>query len=117
MVERLYKKSVDVLKEAQLDNGGCLATPLGERYPYIYPRDHSIIILGFLSAGMDNEAKKALEFIFGCVSCNQGLGAFPQRIDKKGRDGKDVTYSIDFEVSEKPIEKSTPNKPDAGDGK
>ena len=36
--------------------------------------------------------------------------SFYKLLDATGIDGKDVLYSIDFEVSEKPIEKSTPNK-------
>ncbi|GAI92584.1 unnamed protein product, partial [marine sediment metagenome] len=62
--DALYQKSVEILKKVQLKNGGCLATPKGTRYPYIYPRDHAIIILGFLSAGLNQRAKKALEFVF-----------------------------------------------------
>ena len=55
--EAIYKKSIEVIKKVQLKNGGCLATPKGERYPYVYPRDHAIIILGFLSAGDYKRAK------------------------------------------------------------
>lgn len=84
--EQIYTKSLEVLKKVQLKNGGCLATLKGERYPYIYPRDHAIIILGFLSAGLNQRAKKALEFVF---SAQSESGAFPQRIDT---DGKDASY-------------------------
>lgn len=59
----IYEESIQILQHVQLDNGGCLATPEHERYPYIYPRDHSLIILEFLSAGLIDEAKKGLEFI------------------------------------------------------
>ncbi len=84
--DKTYEKSIEVLKEVQLDNGGCLATPKGERYPFVYPRDHSLIILGFLSAGLYKEAKKGLEFI---LNTHTGEGAFPQRVDM---DGKDASY-------------------------
>lgn len=81
--EKLYRNSIKVLKEVQLSNGGCLATPKGERYPYVYPRDHAFCIMGFLSAGMVNEAKKGLEFVFKGQMDN---GAFPQRYDTNGKD-------------------------------
>jgi len=81
--ELVYNKSIEVLKAVQLRNGGCLATPKGERYPYVYPRDHAVILLGFLSAGLLRRAKKALEFVF---NCQLETGAFPQRIDKDGND-------------------------------
>jgi GH15 family glucan-1,4-alpha-glucosidase len=90
--ERLYRSSVRILKKSQLRNGGCLATPRGERYPYIYPRDHSFCILGFLSAGMVKEAKRGLEFVFSEQLEN---GAFPQRYDIKGRDASYKPIQID----------------------
>jgi len=90
--EKLYKKSIEVLKKSQLRNGGCLATPRGERYPYIYPRDHAFCVLGFISAGMFKEAKKGLNFVL-----NEQLksGAFPQRYDTKGRDASYKPIQID----------------------
>ena len=90
--ERIYKKSIEVLRAVQLKNGGCLATPKGERYPYIYPRDHAMILLGFLSAGCYKRVKKGLEFIFNCQSKS---GAFPQRIDKNGNDASYKPIQID----------------------
>ncbi|MBR9690236.1 glucoamylase [Candidatus Woesearchaeota archaeon] len=90
--EKIYKKSIKVLKSVQLKNGGCLATPKGERYPYIYPRDHAVILLGFLSAGMIKEAKKGLDFVF---STQLESGAFPQRIDTDGHDASYKPIQID----------------------
>lgn len=90
--EEIYKKSIEILREVQLDNGGCIATSEGERYPYVYPRDHSLIILGFLSAGLYKEAKKGLEFI---LNTHTGKGAFPQRVDKKGNDASYKPIQID----------------------
>ncbi len=90
--EEIYQSSIKVLKSVQLDNGGCLATPKGERYPYIYPRDHAFCVLAFLDAGMMNEAKMGLEFVF-----NQQLktGAFPQRYDVDGNDASYKPVQID----------------------
>ncbi len=89
---RIYKKSIEIIKKVQLRNGGCLATPEGERYPYIYPRDHAIITLGFISAGLYSNAKKALSFV---LKCQQESGAFPQRIDKTGKDASYKPIQID----------------------
>ncbi|MFQ5721023.1 MAG: amylo-alpha-1,6-glucosidase [Candidatus Aminicenantales bacterium] len=90
--EEIYKKSIEVLKSVQLRNGGCLATPKGERYPYVYPRDHAVILLGFLSAGLYPRARKGLEFIF---NCQLESGAFPQRIDQHGHDASYKPIQID----------------------
>lgn len=90
--ESLYDESIKILKKVQLDNGGCLATSEDERYPYIYPRDHSLIILGFISAGLFNEARKGLEFI---LNTHTGKGAFPQRVDTKGNDASYKPIQID----------------------
>ncbi len=90
--ESVYDKSIDVLKEVQLRNGGCMATPKGERYPYVYPRDHAVILLGFLSAGMPKRVRKGLEFVF---KGQLKSGAFPQRLDIKGNDASYKPIQID----------------------
>ncbi len=90
--EKIYNESIKVLKNVQLKNGGCLATSKDERYPYVYPRDHSMIIQGFLSAGLYDNAKKALEFILNTKS--EG-GAFPQRVDTEGKDASYKPIQID----------------------
>lgn len=90
--EKIYKKSIDILKEVQLENGGCLATSKDERYPYVYPRDHSLILLGLLSAGLHEEVKKGLEFI---LNTRIGNGAFPQRVDMDGSDASYKPIQID----------------------
>jgi GH15 family glucan-1,4-alpha-glucosidase len=88
----IYEKSIEILKEVQQKNGGCLATPKGERYPYIYPRDHSLILLGFLSAGLYENAKKGLEFI---LATQTESGNFPQRVDTDGSDASYKPVQID----------------------
>ncbi|GBE19878.1 hypothetical protein BMS3Abin17_00608 [archaeon BMS3Abin17] len=90
--DKLYNKSIEILKKVQLPNGGTYATPLGVRYPYVYPRDHAVVILGFLSAGLDDRAKKALNFI---LSVDADSGAFPQRLDSNGRDASYKPVQID----------------------
>ncbi|MFH1544733.1 MAG: glycoside hydrolase family 15 protein [archaeon] len=81
--ERVYSKSIKLLKELQLKNGGILASPKGQRYAYVYPRDACIAILAFISAGMYYEARKGLEFLFKHQLRN---GAFAQRYDSNGKD-------------------------------
>ncbi len=90
--EEIYQKSIEVLKSVQLDNGGCLATPKGKRYPFVYPRDNAICILGFIDAGMLEEAKRGLEFI---MKTQRREGAFPQRVDTKGKDASYKPIQID----------------------
>lgn len=81
--EELYLKSLEILKKFQLENGGILASSPKGRYPFIYPRDNSICVLGLIDAGLLENARKGLEFIFRGQNEN---GCFPQRLDRKGRD-------------------------------
>ncbi len=85
-LQRIYDKSLEILEQIQIPNGGCLASPPGKRYPYIYPRDHCFITLALISAGRLKQAKKALLFI---LKTQKKDGSFPQRVDQKG---KDVSY-------------------------
>lgn len=84
--EKLYDSCVRILIENQHPNGGFYASPPGTRYPFIYPRDHSICILGAISSGHLNEAKKGLEFI---LAAQKPSGEFSQRYDV---DGNDTSY-------------------------
>jgi GH15 family glucan-1,4-alpha-glucosidase len=90
--ENLYDNSLKILRKLQLPNGGCMATPLGKRYPYIYPRDHSFCVLGLLSAGMHKQARKGLDFI---LSAELETGAFPQRYDMEGNDASYKPVQLD----------------------
>jgi GH15 family glucan-1,4-alpha-glucosidase len=83
---KLYKQSITIIKENQHENGGFYASPPGTRYPYIYTRDHSIIVLGAISAGLLDEAKKGLKFI---LEAQKPSGEFSQRYDV---DGNDTSY-------------------------
>ncbi|MHC1567807.1 MAG: glycoside hydrolase family 15 protein [Candidatus Syntropharchaeia archaeon] len=83
---KLYENSIKIIKENQHKNGGFYASPPGTRYPYIYTRDHSIVILGAVEAGLLKEAKKALKFI---LNSPKPSGEFSQRYDT---DGIDTSY-------------------------
>ncbi len=84
--DKLYKNCMKILIENQHPNGGFYASPPGTRYPFIYPRDHSICILGTISAGLLAEAKKGLEFM---LASQKPSGEFSQRYDV---DGNDTSY-------------------------
>ncbi len=90
--DELYWKSIEVLKKMQLKNGAILASFPKGRYPYVYPRDHAICILGLISAGLYKEAKKALQFVLKGQNSN---GSFPQRMDKKAKDKSYKPIQID----------------------
>lgn len=89
---KLYENSVKILKENQHEKGGFYASPPGTRYPFIYPRDHSIAILGAVSAGMMDEAKRGLEFV---LNAQKPLGEFSQRYDTDGNDASYKGLQID----------------------
>lgn len=90
--ERLYENSVKILKDNQHEKGGFYASPPGTRYPFIYPRDHSIDILGCIAADMMDEAKKGLEFV---LNSQKPLGEFSQRYDVDGNDASYKDLQID----------------------
>jgi GH15 family glucan-1,4-alpha-glucosidase len=90
--DKLYRNSLKILKRVQLRNGGILASSEKGRYPYVYPRDHSICILAFISAKKYKEAKKALKF---ALEAELESGAFPQRYDLNGKDASYKPIQID----------------------
>lgn len=59
----LKKKSIKVLKNLQLKNGGILATPLNGAYPYVYTRDAVIITKALNSVGLQKYSKKFYYFM------------------------------------------------------
>jgi len=90
--ESLYKNSLNILKTLQLGNGAILASPPKSRYPYVYPRDHSICILSFIDANEFLRARKGLEFV---LKSQNKDGSFAQRLDKKGRDASYKPIQLD----------------------
>ena len=90
--KKLYDKSVDILKTNQHKKGGFYASPPGTRYPFVYSRDHSICILGAVSAGLEKEAKKGLEFV---LKHQKPTGEFTQRYDADGNDRSYKEMQID----------------------
>lgn len=90
--EDLYLSSIKILKKLQFKNGAIFASSPKGRYPYVYPRDHCICILGLISARKYNEAKQALEFILDSQNNN---GSFPQRLTKSGKDASYKPIQLD----------------------
>ncbi len=88
----LYENSVKVLMKNQHENGGFYASPPGTRYPFIYPRDHSMAIIGAVDADLMDQARKGLDFV---LSSQKPLGEFSQRYDVDGNDASYKDLQID----------------------
>jgi len=82
--ESLFQSSLDILAEAQLENGAIIPTTSIKSYFHVFPRDHAFCTLALINAGKFEEAKKALEFAI--KHQNKKTGAFPQRWDEAGND-------------------------------
>lgn len=89
---KLYEYSLEVLRKNQHEKGGFYASPPGTRYPFIYPRDHSIVIIGAIAGGMMAEAKRGLDFV---LNAQKPLGEFSQRYDVDGNDASYKDLQID----------------------
>ena len=89
---KLYESSIKILKNNQHEKGGFYASPPGTRYPFIYPRDHSIDILGAIAGGLMDEAKRGLEFM---LNAQKPSGEFSQRYDVDGNDASYKDLQID----------------------
>ena len=59
----LVKKSQKVLKKLQLKNGGITATPIGQAYPYVYPRDAVFVTKAYNLLGLCKNSEKFYYFI------------------------------------------------------
>ncbi len=59
----LIKKSIKVIEDSQLENGGFLATPKKGSYPYVYPRDAVMMTKALNRVGLVNKSEKFYYFI------------------------------------------------------
>ncbi len=59
----LIKKSIKVIKDSQLPNGGLLAGPVKSAYPYVYPRDSVIMTKALNRTGNTHNSIKFYHFI------------------------------------------------------
>ena len=60
---KLLKKSIEIIEKMQLKNGAILATFKNDAYPYVYPRDASIMTLALNLHGLQNKSKKFYRFM------------------------------------------------------
>ncbi len=79
----LIKKSVNVIKSLQLKNGGILAGPLGEAYPYVYVRDGVIMTKAMNRTGNVKVSERFYDFINKFSKINHYKDIF-HRYDKEG---------------------------------
>jgi len=79
----LIKKSVNVIKNLQLKNGGILATPLDEAYPYVYVRDGVIMTKALNRTGNVKASEKFYGFMNKFAKVNHYKDIF-HRYDKEG---------------------------------
>lgn len=59
----LIKKSIKVIKDSQLENGGILAAPRKSAYPYVYPRDAVIMTRALNAVGDVKNSEKFYQFM------------------------------------------------------
>jgi GH15 family glucan-1,4-alpha-glucosidase len=60
---RLLEKSLAVIMALQEEDGGILATPLDDVYPYVYPRDAAIMTAAMNTHGEYERSKKFYAFL------------------------------------------------------
>lgn len=94
IAEKIYKKSIEVVEESQLETGGMVASLKGTRYfGHVYPRDHAYMTRALISAGNFDRSRKAIEYILTCeLSPNSVMF---QRYDEKGKSSSNKPPQID----------------------
>lgn len=63
--QRLLEKSLAVILALQEEDGGILATPLDDVYPYVYPRDAAVMTTAMNTFGEYERSKKFYRFLDG----------------------------------------------------
>jgi GH15 family glucan-1,4-alpha-glucosidase len=63
--QRLLEKSLAVIKALQEEDGGILATPLDDVYPYVYPRDAVVMTKAMNALGEHEHSKRFYRFLNG----------------------------------------------------
>lgn len=89
VVQKLYDRSVQIVRESQQGNGGTIASVKGSRYGVnVYPRDHAYAIMAFTSAGLDADARQGLNFILNVELSPEGMMAQRYGEDQKASSNK-----------------------------
>jgi GH15 family glucan-1,4-alpha-glucosidase len=63
--QRLLEKSLVVIAALQEEDGGIMATPRDDAYPYVYPRDAVIMTIAMNALGEYGRSKKFYRFLNG----------------------------------------------------
>jgi GH15 family glucan-1,4-alpha-glucosidase len=76
VIQRLYDRSVEIVLNSQLGNGGTIASVKGSRYGVnVYPRDHAYAVMALTSAGKFADARQGLNFILNVELSPEGMMA------------------------------------------
>lgn len=78
--QRLLEKSLAVISDLQEEDGGILATPLDDVYPYVYPRDAAVMTVAMNTFGEYERSKKFYRFLKGV---RRPRGEFYQRYNAR----------------------------------
>lgn len=91
---RLFTKSIEILKAAQLPTGGTTASLPGTRYAgHVYPRDHGYATRAFIVAEEMESAERAITYILSCELDQDGV--MYQRYDEHGKNSSYKPPQID----------------------
>jgi GH15 family glucan-1,4-alpha-glucosidase len=77
--QKLLEKSLSVIEALQQEDGGILATPLDDAYPYVYPRDGVVMTRAMNALGEHARSKRFYAFLKGV---RRPQGEFYQRYNK-----------------------------------
>jgi GH15 family glucan-1,4-alpha-glucosidase len=61
----LFENSLAVIKALQEEDGGMMATPRDDAYPYVYPRDAVVMTIALNALGEHERSKKFYRFLNG----------------------------------------------------
>lgn len=94
VVQQLYEKSVQVVRESQYAGGGTGPSFKGSRYAgNVYPRDHAYATMALTSAGLEKDAKQAL--IFMLTADRSEKGEMFQRYNQEQQNSSNKPPQID----------------------
>lgn len=89
VIQQLYERSVEIIIDSQLGNGGTIASVKGSRYGVnVYPRDHAYAIMALSSAGKFADARQGLNFILNVELSPEGVMAQRYGEDQKASSNK-----------------------------
>lgn len=81
-LRKIKDRSMAVVHSAIMENGALLASPPGERFPYVYPRDTALILRVLINLGEHEKAREVLQFL---ARVQSETGEWAQRYDRQGK--------------------------------